>query len=111
VLLPIALLLIIFTLAACSSDSKETKYKEGTYIAESSGHNGSLKVEVTFSKSSIEKIAVIDHKETAGLTDMALERIPSEIIKGQTLAVESVSGATITSKAILEAVKGCIVMP
>lgn len=84
------------------------KYTPGTYEGEGQGNNGPVKVSVAFDADSIVSVTVTGHSETAGISDPAIERIPSKIISGQTLNVDTVSGATNTSKAILEAVKSCV---
>ena len=64
----------------------------GTYEAEANGIGGAVKVAVTVS-------------ETAGISDPAIEKIPAAIVEGQTLAVDVVAGASVTSGAILSAVE------
>lgn len=75
----------------------------GTYEAEGTGIGGTVKVAVTVSETAIEKVEVLEHSETAGVCDPAIERIPAAIVQRQSLAVDTVAGATITSKAILAA--------
>jgi len=53
----------------------------------------------------IEKVEVKDHKESAGIADGALEEVPAAIVKQNKADVDTVSGATLTSKAIIEATK------
>ncbi|GAA0719026.1 flavocytochrome c [Clostridium malenominatum] len=107
----IAYILLCFVLAisafGCGSKStgnKSAKFKAGTYKASAAAHNGDIKVEVTVDDSSIKSIKVLEHKESPGISDPAIERIPKAIIDGQTLAVDAISGATVTSKAIIAAV-------
>ena len=71
------------------------------------GHNGEIEATVNFDG---EKIASIDlvHKETEGLGDEAAKKIVDEIVKGQSVNVDTVSGATVTSTALIEAVKAAI---
>ncbi|MEA4875408.1 flavocytochrome c [Anaerorhabdus sp.] len=103
-LFKIALTLVLaFSLAACSSP-KTTGYKAGTYTAEASGMNGPVKVEVTVTTDAIEKVVVTEHNETPSISDLAISDMPVRIVDAQGLGVDTVSGATITSKAILEAV-------
>ena len=83
-------------------------YTAGTYTASAAGKNGDVTVEVVFSDTAIESVTVTEHQETAGLADPALERIPEAVVEGQTLAVDTVAGATITSEAILTAVADCV---
>lgn len=84
-------------------------YTVGTYTGVSeNGKGGEVKVEVTFSDSAITDIEVTEHNETAGISDPAIETVPQEIIEAQSLAVDTVTGATITSNAILEAVEDAV---
>lgn len=80
----------------------------GTYEGEGSGIGGTVKVAVTVSENEIEKVEVLEHSETAGICDPAIERLPAEIVRKQSLAVDTVAGATITSKAILAAAEGAL---
>ncbi|MBQ4901795.1 FAD-dependent oxidoreductase [Paenibacillus sp. Marseille-P2973] len=88
--------------------SASGKYKPGTYTAKAAGNNGDVTVEVVFDENSIISVTVKDNSETEGLSDKALERIPQQIVDGQTLAVDMVSGASNSSKAILAAVEDCV---
>ena len=80
----------------------------GTYEAEGTGIGGAVKVAVTVSETAIEKVEVLAHSETAGICDPAIERIPAAIAEKQSLAVDTVAGATITSRAILEAAEAAL---
>ena len=81
---------------------------DGTYTASAQGNNGPIELSVVIAEGQIAQVDVTNHSETAGLTDPAIERIPAAIVAGQTLAVDSVSGATNTSKAILAAAEVCL---
>ena len=101
---------LTFSLFACSKDTENVKdYEAGTYkgISEN-GRGGNLEVEVTFSSAEIENVVVTAHQETPGLSDAAIEKIPAEIVEYQSLAVDVVSGSTITSNAIIEAVADAV---
>ncbi len=115
------MILLIFALvltSACSASkpadtSKENEvkneiFKAGTYTATADGNNGPVTVSVTFDTEKIVSVKVDSHKETPGISDAAIEKIPAAIVEGQTLAVDTVSGATNSSKAILAAVEDCI---
>lgn len=90
-------------LTACGSES--SGYKAGTYTSTVDGHNAPITVEVTFTDSAIETVVVKEHSETLGLSDPALERVPADIVKYQSLAVDTVAGATVTSNAVIAAVE------
>ena len=81
---------------------------EGTYEGTAPGKNGDVAVTVTVDAEG--KIADIQatHQETAGLGDVAIDTLASEIIAGQDLTVDSIAGATVSSEALLTAVKGAL---
>lgn len=85
-----------------------TSFDPGTYTAKAKGMNGDVTVEVVFSDTAIVSIQVTNHKETEGIYEKAVDEVPQSIVGGQTLDVDTVSGATYTSNAIIEAVTDCV---
>lgn len=83
-------------------------YTAGVYTAQANGNNGPVTVEVEVSDAEILSVKVTEHAETAGLSDTPIERIPAKIVEGQTLDVDTVSGATNTSNAILKAAEDAL---
>lgn len=82
--------------------------KEGsgnTFTGTAEGKNGDVTVEVVYENNEIKSVKVTDQQETEGIADPALEKIPAAIVDAQTPNVETVSGATITSDAIINATK------
>lgn len=67
-----------------------------------------MKVSVTFTAGEIAKVEITEHAETGGISDPAIADIPPAIVEYQSLGVDTVSGATNTSNAILEAVADCV---
>lgn len=105
------LVLAMSVLTGCSSNtsrSSKAGYKAGTYTAEADGKGGPVKFEVTFTDKSITTIKVLSSSETPGLGDKAIDSISKQIIDGQTLSVDTVSGATLSSKATLAAVEKAV---
>lgn len=104
--------ILVMSMAACTKEVSKTPisgaYKAGTYTATAKGHNGDVKVEVVFDDNSIVSVKVLEHKESPGISDTPIDRIPSQIAEKQTLAIDTVSGATFTSDAILIAVEDCV---
>ena len=96
------------TTAATAASEEAGIYTPGTYTGTAAGKNGDVKVEVTFSANAIDSVKVVEHSETAGISDGAIENIPAAIVENQSLAVDTVSGATITSDAILKAVADAV---
>ena len=82
--------------------------KAGKYQAVAHGHHSDVKVEVEVSETSINAVKVIEEGETFNLADAAINTIPALIIENQSTKVDVVSGATMTSRAILTAVDDCL---
>jgi len=95
--------------AARDALSKAKNYRDGTYIGEARGHNAPLKVEATVAGGKIAEVKVTEHQETPMLSDGAIKGIPEAIVAGGSLDVELVSGATVSSKGVIEAVKNALV--
>ena len=91
-------------LSACGGG----KYKDGVYAGEGLGHNGPIKVTVTVQGGKIKEVAVTQHSDSPGVSDQAIQKVPKDIVEKQTWEVDSVSGATNTSKGIKEAVKNAL---
>ena len=100
-----ALALCVAMVLGCVSAQAMTA---GTYTAEGTGMKGPMTVEVKVTEDKIESVAVTAHTETYGIgygiASAPVEAIPAWIVENQSLAVDTVSGATITSRAIVTAV-------
>lgn len=103
----VVVVMALSVFAGCGSkDSpEEGLYTPGTYAGEADGHNGKVTVEVEVDAEKILSVKVMDNDETEGIADPAIEKIPTKIVEDQTLAVDTVAGATVTSSAILLAVE------
>lgn len=78
------------------------------HTGEAEGYGGLLKVRVTMNGEDITKVEVIEHSETPGVGTRAIEALPSAIEEADSIDVDSVSGATITSNAIKQAVSQAV---
>lgn len=97
--------MMAFALSACSTPSTTASvYTDGTYTGVAKGMNGDVTVEVKVASDKIESVVVTDHKETPGISDPAIENVPSAIVEKNSTEVDIVAGATITSEAIINAV-------
>jgi len=101
-------LCLAFTLLLTLTVGAFAAYNPGTYTAEVRGHNGPIKVSATFSKDAITAVEVLEHAETVGVGTPAIERLSKEIVEHQSLGLDTVSGATITSYAVLAGVSSCV---
>lgn len=83
-------------------------FTDGTYTGTGQGNNGQITVEVVVEGGNIVSITMTEHMETAGIYNAAEERVIGNIIRTQTLDVDTVSGATHSSQGIMEAVKNAL---
>ncbi len=81
---------------------------DGVYEGSANGMGGAVKVAVTVSGGKITAVEIVEHSETAGVSDPAIEQMPAKIIDAQSTDVDAVAGATVTSEAIKEAVKAAL---
>jgi len=84
-----------------------TPMKAGEYIVDVKGMKP-MQVKVTLGETAILAVEVVSHEETPGLSDPALDTIPKKIVTEQNIAVDTISGATMTSQAIIDAVAKAI---
>ena len=76
----------------------------GTFEGTSGGMQGPITAKITVKDSKITAIEFTENKETANVTVVAFERIPAQIIENQSLSVDAVTGATLSSFGIIGAV-------
>lgn len=110
----ISILLVLtmaISIAACGKtdggSTEEGIYKPGTYTATEPGYNkeNPIEVQVTLSENKIESVEILSHGETEGIGSVAVEKLPERILETQSADVDIVSTATMSSNAILAAVK------
>ena len=83
--------------------------KDGEYTDAVVGHNGGdLTVKVVIAGGKIASVEVVSHTETPGISDAPIASVPAAIVAGNTVDVDTVAGATVTSNAIIDAVVKCL---
>lgn len=104
------LLAFCLALVLCTGALADS-YTAGTYTASSQGMKP-MTIEVTFTDSAISEVKVTEHGETYGigygLDASPVEAIPAWIVENQSLACDAVSGATITTRAIVNGVADAV---
>ena len=83
------------------------KWPEGSIEGERFGSPAIIQptqVQVTVSEDSILSVEVLSCSDTPGFIDPCIERIPAAIVDQQSISVDVVTGATMTSQAILTGV-------
>jgi uncharacterized protein with FMN-binding domain/NAD-dependent dihydropyrimidine dehydrogenase PreA subunit len=87
--------------------TSKNNYINGLYEGSSTGYSGEVKVEVTVANSAIKSIDVIENNETSIFFQKALAVI-DDMISSQSTDVDGVSGATLSSNAIIGATKDAL---
>ena len=111
-----AIFICFFAVLLTACGTKEKNYnisdsgswKDGTYTESAKGKKGNFDVTVIISEGKISDIQIGDNKETPDRGGKAIDELPAEMIKGQTYEIDAVSGATITSNGIKDAVARCL---
>ncbi|MEG1515464.1 MAG: FAD-dependent oxidoreductase [Clostridia bacterium] len=107
-LLAYCLVLCLTLMGVGLAHAQGITYVPGTYTASAFGMNGDVPVTVTVSDTAIVSIDIGDNYETPGVSTYALDQIPAAIIANQSLAVDVVCGASMTSRAIISATEDCL---
>jgi uncharacterized protein with FMN-binding domain len=92
-----------------STDSSSQKYKDGTYTGSGQGfRGGTTKVSVIIAGGKISNIEILSNEDNRAYFDKASGTITKEIISKQSTSVDTVSGATFSSKGIISAVANAL---
>jgi len=83
-------------------------FTDGEFEGEAEGFGGTLKVKVVVEGGKLVSVDILEHAESAGISDPAIEGIPAAMVESQTADVDIASGATVSSNAIIEAVKNAL---
>ncbi len=105
-LVVLLLINIVTGLIPASAGVKDSEIPAGaqTLTGTAAGRNGDVTVQVVADDNMIYQIKVLEHTETDGIGTNAVEQLPLAIFQEQSLKVDSVSGATLTSDAIKAAI-------
>ena len=95
--LALSLVMVVASMGMASA------YTAGTYEATTTGHNAPITLAVTVSDTAIEKIEATVENETIGVGKVALSTMTERIVDAQSLAVDTLTGATVTSYAVIRA--------
>ena len=100
-------------MAACATDTagggRNHIARPGVFVTQSRGYVDNIVVETQLSSSRIVSVRVLQHRETHGFGNFAVDLMPGRIVRDQTLATDVVTGATVSSMAILDAVGQALV--
>ena len=104
----VALILgLVFCLTAASGLA-ETPWTPGTYTGSAEGMYSTVTVAVTLDETSMTDVSVVEQNDTLQIAAAAATEMPANMVAAQSVNVDSVSGATMTSYAIRTAVKDAL---
>lgn len=118
-------MLTILTVLSCllllggcgTSDTKQAQtyeiaeagtWTDGTYTETAKGKKGDFEVTVIIQNGNIDSVTIGDNEETPDKGGVAIAQLPDEIVSAQSYDVDAVSGATVTSDGIKDAVARCL---
>ena len=96
-------MMMIFASTALAEQPAQDLFVPGTYTAEEQGIFVPVKVQVTVSANRILAVRVYAKGETEELGGKAADQLAKDILLAQTPNVDALSGATVTSNAIIKA--------
>ena len=104
-----AALSICLALCLCVNAGAEgVTFVPGTYTSIVDGRNGPVVIQMDFSETEILDVRVITHNETYLTGNVPLELYAKQVVEHQSVAVDIVAGATISSAAFLTAAYDCV---
>ena len=104
------LLVVFVLLTSCISTSKPAfvSYSPGIYEGVGEGFQGPIYLRVTVNSQAITMIEVVDHQETPGLGAVAIEELVDAVLETNSTDVDSVSGASASSRGFVLALEDAL---
>lgn len=115
-ILAVAGFLLTLTGCGASSAGGKTIYEigepgtwiDGSYTETAKGKKGDFEVTVIIQNGNITSVTIGNNQETPDRGGVAIAQLPDKIIEAQSFEVDAVSGATVTSDGIKDAVARCL---
>ncbi len=103
-LLAVTVMLCCFSTAALA----DAVYTPGTYSASAYGFAGNVTATVEVTEDSIASVSFEGANETTSVGGVAMTRLAEEILAAQSVEVDAITGATLTSNGVLSAAADCL---
>ncbi len=108
----VEMLNVYYGFAAASGDGDSFECGENQYLGTAAGYGGDVTVRVTMADGKIAQVEVLKHSETPSIGTNAIDALPTQFNGLSTAdeidALDAVSGASVTSGALKEAVKAAL---
>ena len=101
----VLLLLCLLSSLVIPAAVADGPYTAGTYTGTAQGFGGEVSVTITVDSDAILTVEAEGPNETAGVGSRAVELLPAAFIEAQNADVDAVSGATSSSRALIQAIK------
>lgn len=99
------IVVVAILFVGCSQKKSERlTFVPGTYEVTAQGHNGDIRLSVTFSDSCITDIQVVEQHETPHIGDIVFDELIPRIITANGTGVDVLTGATVSSRGLMAAV-------
>ncbi len=106
-LLKAGLAVSLLAMAGCNGQSAQAK-KTGTYYGEAQGFGGIVSAYVTLDNGTITDVKLQGLDETVGKGSVVIEQFPEQIVEKNSIEIDALTGATVTSNAIKAAVQAAL---
>lgn len=84
-------------------------FTDGTYITHGTSMHGPIDVKTVIEGGAIASVAVLNHNESRVVGEHAIEKMPQRIVESQCVDADAITGATVTSMAIKNAVVDAVI--
>ena len=103
-------LVFALILTGCgNSTGEEKKAGNGSFEGTGTGFGGEIKATVVLKENKIDSIKVDGPEETAAIGGAAIPKLVDAIVKSQSTKIDTITGATATTKGVIEAVNAALV--
>lgn len=104
----LSVLMLSVSFSGTTAETAAPVYQDGVYSAQTAGFGGSVEVRVTISAGKLQSVQAEGDSETPGIGSEALKTLPEQIMEAGDIQVDAVAGATVTSKAVMQAAADCL---
>lgn len=96
------------TAAVTEKETTAAAEKGGVFTGKAAGFHGDIVVEITVDGDTITDLQVTEHSETENIGEAALPILAEQALKNQTINVDTVAGATVTSDGFRAALEDAV---
>jgi len=94
---------------AAEPDLSDYKLGKNQFLGVSeNGMGGRIVVRVTYAKDKLNNVEVVEQSETGNIGGEAIKALPAEMVKQNSAEVDVVSGASVSSRSLMEAVEDAL---